>query len=71
VHIASAENLSLAMRSMGDYSQALSLNQEKIDWDTARDAPTSLSLSRFMRGQILQKMGDHRRRSPNSPRHAR
>ncbi|MGD0501242.1 MAG: GGDEF domain-containing protein [Steroidobacteraceae bacterium] len=59
VHIASAENLSLAMRSMGDYGQALSLNQEKIDWDTAHDAPTSLSLSRFMRGQILQKMGDH------------
>jgi len=59
VHIASAENLSLAMRSMGDYSQALSLNQEKIDWDAAHDAPTSLSLSRFMRGQILQRMGDH------------
>ncbi len=59
VHIASAENLSLAMRSMGDYAQALSLNQEKIDWDTAHDAPTSLSLSRFMRGQILQRMGDH------------
>ena len=59
VHIASAENLSLAMRSMGDYSQALSLNQEKIDWDAAHDAPTSLSLSRFMQGQILQKMGDH------------
>ena len=60
VHIASAENLSLVMRSMGDYSQALSLNQEKIDWDTANEAPTSLSLSRFMRGQILKRMGDHR-----------
>jgi diguanylate cyclase (GGDEF)-like protein len=59
VHIASAENLSLVMRSMGDYSQALSLNQEKIDWDTAHDAPTSLSLSRFRQGQILTKMGNH------------
>jgi diguanylate cyclase (GGDEF)-like protein len=59
VHIAAAEKLSLAMRSMGDYSQALSLNQEKIDWDTAHDEPTSLSLSRFMRGQILQRMGDY------------
>jgi diguanylate cyclase (GGDEF)-like protein len=58
VHIASAANLSLVMRSMGDYSQALSLNQEKIDWDTAHDAPTSLSLSRFMQGQILKTMGD-------------
>lgn len=60
VHIASADNLSLVMRSMGDYSQALSLNQEKIDWDTAHDAPTDLSLSRFMRGQILKEMGNHR-----------
>jgi tetratricopeptide (TPR) repeat protein len=59
VHIASAEKLSLVMRSMGDYSEALSLNQEKIDWDTANDASTSLSLSHFMRGQILKKMGDH------------
>jgi diguanylate cyclase (GGDEF)-like protein len=59
VHIASADNLSLVMRSMGDYSQALSLNQEKIDWDTAHEAPTSLSLSHFMRGQILKRMGDH------------
>jgi diguanylate cyclase (GGDEF)-like protein len=58
VHIASADNLSLVMRSMGDYDQALSLNQEKIDWDTAHEAPTSLSLSRFMRGQILKRMGD-------------
>jgi diguanylate cyclase (GGDEF)-like protein len=60
VHIAAAEKLSLVMRSMGDYSQALSLNQEKIDWDTANEALTSLSLSRFMRGQILMKMGENR-----------
>jgi diguanylate cyclase (GGDEF)-like protein len=59
VHSASAENLSLVMRSMGDYSQALSLNQETIDWDTAHDAPTSLSLARFRQGQILKKMGNH------------
>ena len=59
VHIDAAESLSLAMRSMGDYDQALSLNQEKIDWDNAHDAPTSLSMSRFRRGQILQRMGDH------------
>ena len=38
VHIMSADYLSLVMRSMGDYSQALALNQEKIDWDTAHDA---------------------------------
>ena len=58
-HIMSADYLSLVMRSMGDYSQALALNQEKIDWDTAHDATMSLSVSRFMRGQILKLMGDY------------
>ena len=51
--------LSLVMRSMGDYSQALALNQEKIDWDTAHGATMSLSVSRFMRGQILKLMGNY------------
>src|SRR5271169_4664102 len=32
-HIMSADYLSLVMRSMGDYSEALALNQEKIHWD--------------------------------------
>ena len=58
-HIMSADYLSLVMRSMGDYSQALTLNQEKIDWDTAHGAPMSLSVSRFMRGQILKQTGDY------------
>jgi diguanylate cyclase (GGDEF)-like protein len=58
-HIMSADYLSLVMRSMGDYAQALALNQEKIDWDTAHDATTSLSISRFMRGQILKLMGNY------------
>ena len=58
-HIMSADYLSLVMRSMGDYSQALALNQEKIDWDTAHDATMSLSVSRFMRGQILKLMGNY------------
>lgn len=53
-HIMAADVLSLVMRSMGDYTQALALNQEKIDWDTSRDAAMSLSVSRFMRGQILK-----------------
>jgi diguanylate cyclase (GGDEF)-like protein len=58
-HIMSADYLSLVMRSMGDYSQALALNQEKIDWDTAHGAAMSLSVSRFMRGQILKQTGDY------------
>ena len=58
-HIMSADYLSLVMRSMGDYSQALALNQEKIDWDTSHGAIMSLSVSRFMRGQILKLMGNY------------
>ncbi|HTV97803.1 MAG TPA: diguanylate cyclase [Steroidobacteraceae bacterium] len=57
-HIISADMLSLVMRGMGDYSQALALNQEKIDWDSEHDATTALSVSRFMRGQILKMMGN-------------
>lgn len=53
-HIRSADVLSLVMRSMGDYSQALALNQEKIDWDTSHNAINALSVSRFMRGQIYK-----------------
>jgi len=58
-HIRSADYLSLVMRSMGDYSQALTLNQEKIDWDTEHEATMNLSVSRFMRGQILKLMGNY------------
>jgi diguanylate cyclase (GGDEF)-like protein len=58
-HIMSADYLSLVMRSMGDYSQALTLNQEKIDWDTEHSATMNLSVSRFMRGQILKLMGKY------------
>jgi diguanylate cyclase (GGDEF)-like protein len=47
------------MRSMGDYTEALALNQEKIDWDTAHGAAMALSVSRFMRGQVLKAMGNY------------
>jgi diguanylate cyclase (GGDEF)-like protein len=58
-HIDSAEVLSIVMRGMGDYSQALALNQQVIDWDTAHGATLSLSVSRFLRGQILKQMGQY------------
>ena len=54
-----ADTLSLVMRSMGDYSQALALNQEKLDWDSEHGSTMALSVSRFMRGQILNVMGDY------------
>jgi diguanylate cyclase (GGDEF)-like protein len=58
-YIMSADYLSLVMRSMGDYDQALALNQEKLDWDSAHDATMALSVSRFYRGQILKLMGNY------------
>jgi len=57
--IAAAAALSPVMRGMGDYSQALALNQEEVDWDTAHGATLSLSVSHFMRGQILKAMGNY------------
>ncbi len=55
--ILAAESLSSAMRVAGDYPQALALNQETIDWYTQRNAVLSLSVSRFLRGKILNLMG--------------
>jgi diguanylate cyclase (GGDEF)-like protein len=57
--INSAAELSTVMRSMGDYTQALALNQEVIDWDTEHGATLSLSVDRFLRGKILNLMGNY------------
>ncbi len=57
--IVSAAVLSTVMRSMGDYTQALALSQEVIDWDTRRGATLSLSVDRFLRGKILNLMGQY------------
>jgi diguanylate cyclase (GGDEF)-like protein len=58
-HIMAADMLSIVMRSMGDYTEALALNQEKIDWDNEHGAAMALSVSRFMRGQVLKVMGNY------------
>jgi diguanylate cyclase (GGDEF)-like protein len=55
----SAAVLSTVMRSAGDYTQALALNQEVIDWDAEHGAMLSLSVNRFLRGKILTLMGRH------------
>ena len=57
--VLSAAALSPVMRSMGDYVQALSLNQEVIDWDTLHGATLNLSVSRFLRGAIYLEMQDY------------
>ncbi len=52
-HVLAAGVLATVLRGMGDYPQALALNQEAIDWDTAQHAPLALSVDRFLRGRIL------------------
>jgi diguanylate cyclase (GGDEF)-like protein len=52
-HVLAAGVLATVLRGMGDYPQALALNQEAIDWDTGQHAPLALSVDRFLRGRIL------------------
>jgi len=57
--VQAATALASVMRYVGDYSQALALNQEAVDWDSAHDATLDLSVTRFLRGQTLAAMGDY------------
>ncbi|HEX3915506.1 MAG TPA: diguanylate cyclase [Steroidobacteraceae bacterium] len=52
-HVLAAGVLATVLRGMGDYSQALALNQEAIDWDISQRASLALSVDRFLRGRIL------------------
>ncbi len=58
-HVLAAGVLSTVLRSMGDYTQALALNQESIDWDIAQHATMALSVDRFLRGRIFNLMGKY------------
>ena len=51
-----ASALSKVMRDMGDYTQALALNAEVIEWNITQEASLSLSVTRFLRGSILKEM---------------
>jgi diguanylate cyclase (GGDEF)-like protein len=57
--VLAASTLSTVLRGMGDYTQALALNQEAVDWDTKQQAPLEVSVDRFLRGRILTLMGKH------------
>jgi diguanylate cyclase (GGDEF)-like protein len=57
--ILAAGNLSTVLRGMGDYAQALNLNQEALAWDTKQKAPLALSVDHFLRGRILLLMGKY------------
>ena len=54
-----AAALSSVMRGMGDFTQALELNQEVIDWQRSKGATLSLSVSRFLRGNIFMELKDY------------
>ncbi len=58
-HALAAAELSAVMRGVGDYPQALALNQEAIDWYTAHHATLGLSVERFLRGEIYQHMENY------------
>ena len=57
--IDAAASLSMAMRNAGDYPQALALNQEAIERHTQTGATLNLSVDRFLRGKILNLMGEN------------
>ena len=57
--VAAASALSTVLRDGGDYPQALVLNQEVLDWDSARGASLDLSMSRYLRGRIFSAQHDY------------
>jgi len=52
-----AGTMSTVLRGMGDYTQALAMNQEALDFDSKQDAPMQVSVDHFLRGRILTLMG--------------
>jgi diguanylate cyclase (GGDEF)-like protein len=58
--VEAAAALSPVMRVVGDFAQALALNQESIDWELQHHATLSLSVARYLRGQILSEMHEYK-----------
>ena len=58
--VEAASALSPVMRVVGDFAQALALNQESIDWELRQHATLSLSVARYLRGQILTEMHQYK-----------
>jgi diguanylate cyclase (GGDEF)-like protein len=53
-HSMAASALSSALRAVGDLEEALTLQRERIAWDTAHDNPLALSVSTYLEGEILE-----------------
>jgi len=60
VRVEAAAALSPVMRVVGDFKQALALNQEAIDWELEHNATLTLSVLYYLQGQILGEMHDYR-----------
>ncbi|HEX3843872.1 MAG TPA: GGDEF domain-containing protein [Steroidobacteraceae bacterium] len=57
-HSRAASALSYALRAVGDLPEALTLQREKIGWDTAHGNSLALSVSTYLEGVILESMGE-------------
>ena len=57
-HSRAASALSYALRAVGDLPEALILQREKIDWDSAHGNSLALSVSTYLKGVILESMGE-------------
>jgi diguanylate cyclase (GGDEF)-like protein len=57
-HSKAASALSYALRAVGDLPEALTLQREKIAWDTAHGDSLALSVSTYLEGVILEAMGE-------------
>jgi diguanylate cyclase (GGDEF)-like protein len=57
--VIAAAVLSNVVGSLGDFPQALALNQEVINWDLAHNAWLDLSVTRFLRGEIHRRMRNY------------
>jgi len=57
--VLAAASLANVVADLGDFPQALALNEEVIAWDVAHDAWLDLSVTRFLRGRIHIRMHDY------------
>jgi diguanylate cyclase (GGDEF)-like protein len=57
--VLAAAVLANVVSGLGDLAQALALNQEVIEWDLEHEAWLDLSVTRYLRGQIYQRMHDY------------
>jgi diguanylate cyclase (GGDEF)-like protein len=57
-HSLAASALSSALRAVGDFEEALTLQRERIAWDTAHGNSLALSVSTYLEGEILEAVLD-------------